>query len=102
MPTFAGFPLVAGQDRIFGRLGTRANLNPRRREATETTDCLLQVAETCCFACIKAHLCRRLPVASDPHALHADVGGARSRAINVSIAANIARDTATSAIWKVT
>jgi hypothetical protein len=36
-----------------------------------------------------------------PH-LHAGAGGARSRAISDKISANICRDTATSAIWKMT
>src|SRR6516162_7185924 len=35
-------------------------------------------------------------------ARHAGVGGARSRAISDRMSANICRDTATSAIWKVT
>ena len=37
-----------------------------------------------------------------PPAAHAGAGGARSRAISDRMSANICRDTATSAIWKVT
>jgi len=46
-----------------------------------------------------SRLARRTSLAS---ARHAGAGGARSRAINERMSANICRDTATSAIWKVT
>jgi hypothetical protein len=49
------------------------------------------------FAYIKTHLPHR-DRAGRPKARHAKAGGARSRAINDRISANICRDTATLAI----
>jgi hypothetical protein len=55
-----------------------------------------------CFAQIEAYLsCDRL-LHLLPLAPYAGAGGARSPAISDRISANICRDTATSASWKVT
>ena len=70
----------------------------RLKLAVDSTGTLKRAA----FARIKAYLSRRRPAASDPARRHAGAGGARSRAISDRISANICRDTATSAIWKVT
>ena len=55
-----------------------------------------------CWARFKAHLCRRRLPNLTRSAPHAGAGGARSRAMSISMSLNICRDTATSAIWNVT
>jgi len=64
--------------------------------------CPPRSAGTCCFAFIKAHLCRRRLPHLAPSAGHAGAGGVRSRTINDRIFWNICVGTATSAIWKTT
>src|SRR5271155_6026330 len=54
------------------------------------------------LASIKTHLCRRGLSHLTSSAGHAGAGGVRNRAISDRISANICRDTATSASWKVT
>jgi hypothetical protein len=54
------------------------------------------------FAFIKARLCRRRLSHLTPSYGHAGAGVTRSRAMSIRISANIYRDTATSASWKVT
>jgi hypothetical protein len=70
--------------------------------AANRSGCSPPGAETRCFAFIKAHPCGLRLSHLTPSAGHADAGGARSRAINDRISANICLGTATSAIWNVT
>jgi len=65
-------------------------------------DCRPRGAGIRSFALIKAYLCRGFLSHLTLSAPHAGAGGVRSRAISDKISWNICRDTATSAIWKVT
>jgi hypothetical protein len=68
----------------------------------KSSGCPPRSAGTCCFAFIKAHLCRRRLPHLTPSAGHAGAGSACSRAMSIRISRNICFGTATSAIWKVT
>ena len=53
------------------------------------------------FTSIKTHPSDRGPLFSTAKPLHSGADGARNRAINIGISANIFRGTAASAIWNV-
>jgi hypothetical protein len=100
-PTFTDSGSLRGQDCSFRSLEQRqiACRAPGRRQSHVLAVPLRQNAAFCLR---RAHLTHGSVAASDLSAAHAGAGGARSRAISDRMSANICRDTATSASWKVT